>query len=232
MASHEFFSFGDEELDVDDGTMPEDDRSASNRRTALADPPGGPFGEIEDTSAAAGLADSRGGLASGPSVRNRSSLRRRVLLVGLVLLAAFAGLRLAIEVVGAAWPAASTRYAGGDPHPSRSLTPSSARRRAGIAAERTRVSREKAVERERARRRRSTTRRRARRSRERRAALLQRRDQRGAGAGSSGEVSAPVYVPAVPEPAPESAPEPRPSQPSGSGGGGMHDGSTSPEFGL
>lgn len=234
MAS-EFFSFGDEDLDLDIPTMPGD--TPTSGQVALVDPPDGDFGGDENSFAAVGIADSRGGFAPGPPVRTRASLRRRVLLLSLAVIGVFGGLRLAVASVETAWPASSSHFLGErSDGPGGTVAPASRKAQPPAAAERFRPNRERAVERERARRHRSTTRRRARRSRERRAVVLARRRARQATGANATPIESPApsdYGAALPEPAPEAPAPPQPSAPpSGGGGGEMHNGADSPEFGL
>lgn len=236
MSSDDFFSFGDEELGGDFDPPEALTPSSGDTALAVADPPRSiPEEEGEEFSGAPRRASlPRGDSVRGSSERSEPSWgRKRILVVAAIALAAFVLAHVARSALGGG---------GGDPnHVTRSTE---ARPAVAIRSEvrdqqtRARANRERAAERHQALRQRAKTRHRARRRRERRAArrqhradLKRRRETQEAPVESSAAPSV-EYLPPEPEaPAPESASAPEAEQPAGDGGE-LHDGSSSPEFGL
>ena len=228
MKQDDYFSFGDEELDLAD---PE--RELPDQALALAEPPDAARdGDGLLGPAAKRAARSRGDSEQGSSERRRPSSRQARGLAAIALgLLALLFVRIALSALGGADPAAQNPAGTSTRHAAPSTADLEARRRAEAA----RASRERAAERQRARQHRARTRRRARRRRrvaEGRRRAKERRSEKQAREEAAVEAPAPEYVPPAYESSPPPsapAPEPAPEPP---GEGHLHDGSSSPEFGL
>jgi hypothetical protein len=228
MAKDEYFSFGDEELHgaPDDFFLREESGAL-----ALVDPPEDPLAAEEGSLAAEKrAARPRGDSANGSSEKRRPSTRRAHLAVAVALvLVGFLCVWVVVSALGgdarpssASQPTAKGEVRGGTEAP------------AGPRVPAVRLSRERAAERQQIRGRRANTRRRARRHREKRKAERRRRAELLREEKSAQEVPAPEYAPpSAPEAAAPSIPEPETSEANATpGSGGLHDGSSSAEFGL
>lgn len=243
MAKDDYFSFGDEDLEsAFDAASPGEDEFSGPTALALADPPEPLVTEESSPTAAKRATRPRGDSESGSSERRGPSSRRSHLAVTVTLvLAALVIVRIGISAVAGGGGASAPQ-----PTIARQAERSAEAQVAPPAPERAeqlRASRQRAAERQQVRQRRAKTRRRARRSRQRRSEERshragEKREEKAAQEASSdsSESPAPAYLPPpAAEPAPPtSAPAPEASEPPPPprGEGGLHDGSSSPEFGL
>lgn len=248
MGESDFFSFGDEELGPETGSLWGDSNATSPASSAVLDPPGDDFEEVlaqpQDFESAGqigravgekGVRRPRGDSDLVSSVKRRPSSRR---VHGVVLLALVVG---AIAIARVVLSSAGTDLHDGAPaQPAPSVIGQAKLERDGSAGQAhtrptfSRHSRGPAVERQQVKKKMAQTRRRARR---RRSAHGQSKRASTpsptstppveASEGASGSAEAPSYEPSQTAPAP-------PANPSeGSGGGtALQDGSSSPEFGL
>jgi hypothetical protein len=248
MGESDFFSFGDEELGADSGTPWADPNGTSSAASAVLDLPEDEFEQVLEPSQgfeSAGhighakgekrVQRPRGDSDSVSSVKRKPSSRR---VHGLVLLAMVVG---AIAIARVVLSSTGTGlHDGAPPQPAPSVISQAKLERGGSARPvhtrptLSRHSQVPAVERQRVKKKMAQTRRRARR----------RRSPHGqskrasappptsippveASESASGSAEAPSYEPSQSAPAPAA----NPSESSG-GGSALHDGSSSPEFGL
>lgn len=233
MAQDDYFSFGDEdfESELDLADLQE---GFPDQALALAEPPeSAPIGEEGFESAAKRAARPRGDSEKGSSERRLPSSRRIRVLAALALgLLALFLVRIGVSALAGGEPSDRSQASAAEARPA---APSAAVLEARRRAAAIRASRERAAERQRTRQHRAQTRRRARRRRQRAAAerhqhAKQRREREAAQeeAAAAAEAPAPEYVPPTYEPAPPPS-TPAPAPPSE---GHIHNGASSPEFGL